>query len=125
MGIKVVRRTRVRSTVGATNEFMREMIARQVAGGVEAFQQLSPYDESNTDPAHLHMRDSAEVITIDKPNGGLSTAVILMADHAIFPEFGTVNMDSIPSFRPAMDSVSQGIRGEMKIVAGEERTSAR
>jgi HK97 gp10 family phage protein len=123
MGVKVVRRTRIGGMMQATSDHMREVIERQVAGGIETFQQLAPYDESNTSPGHVHMRDSAKVVPIEQPDGGVKVSVTLEAEHAIFPEYGTVDQDAQPSFRPAMDSVARGIREEMKIVPGAEVTT--
>ena len=64
--------------------------------------QLAPYGDSD-DPAHEHLRDTAEVVPGDRQG---TYQVVFHSDHAIFVEYGTVFMDAQPFLTPAQRRVA-------------------
>lgn len=115
MGVKVKRQSRLMTTMIATANRMDERVAEIAKGAAKQASALAPV--SNVEHVHLF-----EVITAKEERRG-RWRIIADKGYAIYVELGTIFMDAIPYFRPAIASARRALRRDLKLIKGPPRIS--
>lgn len=115
MGVKVKRTSALITTINATAKRIDERVGEIAQGAAKQASELAPVSEVE----HVHL---FEVITAKEERRG-RWRVIADKSYAIYVELGTVFMEAIPFFRPAIASARRALRRELKIVKGTPRIS--
>lgn len=102
----------------ATAARMDHLVEVHARGAATLASELAPVSDKN-EPGYVHMY---EVIEAKEQRRG-RWRIIVNKGYAIYVELGTVFMDAIPFFRPAIASARRALRHDLKIVKGTPRIS--
>lgn len=113
MPVKTKRKSATLSTVLATARAMDKLVEKVAEGAAIQASQLAPRSQID----HVHMADVIKA----KQEGRDKWRIVVDKAYAIYVELGTVFMDAIPFFRPAIASAQRALRRGLKIVKGQPR----
>lgn len=90
---------------------------RAAAAHVNVSRQLAPYDESNTDPNHVHLRDQINREKGDTTPGGIERWTVKSgASYSGYLEFGTSRISAQPFFVPGYEAARRQLREEIAAI---------
>lgn len=106
------------STVVATANRLDKLVEVHAKGAAKLASELAPVSEIDA-PGYVHMFETIQA----KQQSKGRWRIVVDKSYAIYVELGTVFMDAIPFFRPAIASARRALRRDLKIVKGTPRIS--
>jgi HK97 gp10 family phage protein len=117
MGAKI-KRTGKRPTAVTQSaiHLVKQLPEKHAKGAAVLASQLAPRSQIDY-PGYVHLADSIKA----KNTGGEKWEVDVGKEYGIYVEMGTVYMEAIPFFRPAIASAQRAMRAEMRNVIAKAR----